>query len=1340
MAANARGNPARWWKGARSGGCRGRAPATLFVSPLRRFATASALGLFFLTSSGLVYVTRPARISALSETLLSKVLGGHVTVKHGRLSWSGTLLLSGVEVRTADPEPTPGSELPIFSAEQIEARFDWLSLLSGQLSATQLVAKVPVFRPIENRETGHWNYERLRPAAGGAKGPEKREPAAAAPARREIPLPVVIVQNARVEWSEVRNGRVLPTGETVIDGRLVPDPASPSTYRLQFAQTVPTGTGTAGGSTTAPATRESALAGGAGTLAPADNVGVQLTGTWDVANDVFIASTENVTISDALKRGMPKAARDWVEDHALSGRLSSMKISFSRQTGLTVSIGFDNVSMMFMVEPEQGIGMGEQRPAYPLSVENVRGAMVFSKNEKNDDTMKITDLRGQVLGYPFIANCTLKGTSFDAPLDMNIQFPGAVLGDRYPPLFMAFLTSQDLMQRIQPHGKVDMDVSLSRKATRGPIAVDGKIQCHDVRIRFAHLPYPLDHLNGLITLTEDSVTFHDVKARSDENEVTIAGTVGTVWSNPVIDFHVFSDHTIFDDRLGACLPAKFAEIWDMFAIRGSGGFDCRVTRSNALMDQPKVVVDVTVKEGTGYVKAMPYPFSNMGGKLHLEGDQTRIENLTATTGSDGSGKVTLNGLVLHPGGDVTNLRPELRIDADVPIEPRLLQALPEEFSGKLAAAELGGRIAFQGVVGQVRKPTTTAPSLIPAPPPQTAELGVEGTFRWMNGTLKTDMAGIPLVAKEIQAEAIVSAQGAGGRGGGGGGGDPAKVGATMAAAVRGGEVNGSGGAIDIRSFSGLVRVPGTETDDYLQVQTAGHLDLGTMTTALNLHVDGRNISLPRTPPSVLPADWRDTWANYSPKGKLDLLASFALRVDPREPGAPAATGPATQPAPAFTLDSYAVTVSPKGLTLTNKDWPEPVEALVGHVQVSPHFVEMTNMAAKVGVMDLAWGGSYDIGAGRWSFKGDVESRGIPVKWLDRLPDGVAASLDTRREGVTLSLHVGELTREAAGKPWAFHATLATSNMALTQPLALSAGKANFVAQGTYTPAAMKAPDDPEALNFAGVLAATSLTVSDHLIDTLTAKIDVTAADSAIRISGVEGKVAGGTLNGYVNIFTKTLPFSQPAVATTTGPRPERSTEPSGGYEAQFALKDADLAHLLLPAKATDEDRRTMGTAQVNATLGLMETFGPGGARQGRGELTLRNGNIYNVPLAMGLMQMVTLRLPVARSFREGEMVYAIKGDTIHFERILLESPGINLAGAGTVSFASKNMSLSFITETPNEFSIPILTPIIQQTRNELLQISVTGTVDNPKVTPVPFSSISNALKALLPRPRADAGR
>jgi len=70
---------------------------------------------------------------------------------------------------------------------------------------------------------------------------------------------------------------------------------------------------------------------------------------------------------------------------------------------------------------------------------------------------------------------------------------------------------------------------------------------------------------------------------------------------------------------------------------------------------------------------------------------------------------------------------------------------------------------------------------------------------------------------------------------------------------------------------------------------------------------------------------------------------------------------------------------------------------------------------------------------------------------------------------------------------------------------------------------------------------------------------------------------------------------------------------------------------------------------------------------------------------------------------------------------------------GTVSLATREMDMSFVTESPNEFSIPILTPILQETRNELLQLSVTGTLENPKITPVPLSAISNLLRAFFPQ-------
>ena len=159
MPAYARGNPAHWWK-SRSCGYASRAPRATFISPFRRLTSLSTLAFLILLFAAAWYATRPARISRMAETLLSNVLGGNVSVASGHLSLAGTLLLSDVRVQT-DPTSN-GYPLPLFSADQIEARFDWLSLLAGQLRATQLTAIRPTLYLVEDRQADHWNYEMLR--------------------------------------------------------------------------------------------------------------------------------------------------------------------------------------------------------------------------------------------------------------------------------------------------------------------------------------------------------------------------------------------------------------------------------------------------------------------------------------------------------------------------------------------------------------------------------------------------------------------------------------------------------------------------------------------------------------------------------------------------------------------------------------------------------------------------------------------------------------------------------------------------------------------------------------------------------------------------------------------------------------------------------------------------------------------------------------------------------------------------------------------------------------------------------------------------------------------------
>jgi len=103
----------------------------------------------------------------------------------------------------------------------------------------------------------------------------------------------------------------------------------------------------------------------------------------------------------------------------------------------------------------------------------------------------------------------------------------------------------------------------------------------------------------------------------------------------------------------------------------------------------------------------------------------------------------------------------------------------------------------------------------------------------------------------------------------------------------------------------------------------------------------------------------------------------------------------------------------------------------------------------------------------------------------------------------------------------------------------------------------------------------------------------------ITISDVDGRVAGGVLQGNIRIRTAgrsaaSAPASEPATAPGTLP----ADAADGGYLADLVLHDAELSRLVLSEKATDEERKTIGTGRVTASLSLQETFGGAGRSDG----------------------------------------------------------------------------------------------------------------------------------------------
>jgi len=844
---------------------------------------------------------------------------------------------------------------------------------------------------------------------------------------------------------------------------------------------------------------------------------------------------------------------------------------------------------------------------------------------------------------------------------------------------------------------------MRRTETSGPLTFDGTIDCHDARMRFAHFPFPLDHVNGLITFNQESVTFHDVIAKADLNSVRISGTTSTVKARPFVDFTVTSDNTYFDDRLAACLPAQFQDIWNAFSVRGHGGFVCKVTLApkevggaQAISEGRKVIVtvDVDLDDASGYIKAVPYYFSNAKGKLHLGPDQTRIENLVARTGADGSGHITLDGIVQHNGGDVTRLLPQLHLVGDVPLDAMLLHALPEELTAKLRDATLGGRIAFDGNV-QRKIESGAEPTLQMA-----------GTVDWKQGTLITHFGEQSVALSGITARAVLSPD-----------------------------------AIDLKRFAAQLDWAGGSkagANQTLAVTLAGKLASPAMSGDMQVGITGTGIDLPATAPTGFPSSFGDLWASYLPSGRVDLDASAKIRVNMPADGT-------AVPEPIRVSDAVAISTYRAGITLHDvvlkqTSWPAALTKLQGTVEIVPGRVSMTAMSGAIGNAMLEWQGQVIPQTGQVTLSGSAQTASWPAEWNSYLPEGIVKHLDTKRDvgSTSLAIHLESLTRDATGMPWSYTGRLEANNIATTGTLRTDTQQATLAGKGSYTPAEVTAAGVAGAgpiFNFTGTLSATNMTVTDHLIETLTANVESLGARRTITISDIDGRVAGGKLQGKILVHT-----AGAGVVDATQPAATMAANVDGDYQADLVLHDAELSRLLLPAKATDEERKKASSGRVTASLSLQESFGAHPDRTGRGELTVQDGNIYNVPLSMGLMQVVTLRLPVARAFQQAGMSYYISDDEVTFDRILLQSAGINLAGIGTISLADKSMDMSFVTESPHELFIPIISDFLISARNEILQLAVTGTLDKPIVTPVPLSTISNVLRLILPHPRTSSTR
>ncbi len=155
-------------------------------------------------------------------------------------------------------------------------------------------------------------------------------------------------------------------------------------------------------------------------------------------------------------------------------------------------------------------------------------------------------------------------------------------------------------------------------------------------------------------------------------------------------------------------------------------------------------------------------------------------------------------------------------------------------------------------------------------------------------------------------------------------------------------------------------------------------------------------------------------------------------------------------------------------------------------------------------------------------------------------------------------------------------------------------------------------------------------------------------------------------------------------------------------------------------------------------LGDLTLTGPVGVpdrRIGRGTVEIKGGSVLALPGLINLIEASNLSFPLGATIDLAEADFFIDGSTLAFEKLSASSKRIEILGYGTLSWPARELDLRFSSRAINP--IPVISSLLESLRDELITISVTGTVEAPVYSANQFGETRRLVNALLGKPLSE---
>jgi hypothetical protein len=449
-------------------------------------------------------------------------------------------------------------------------------------------------------------------------------------------------------------------------------------------------------------------------------------------------------------------------------------------------------------------------------------------------------------------------------------------------------------------------------------------------------------------------------------------------------------------------------------------------------------------------------------------------------------------------------------------------------------------------------------------------------------------------------------------------------------------------------------------------------DWSTPQKKISLTASADNLMLDNALYQALPKPLQADWDVVHPQGTVDASVDYGA-------------------------GGVQVKIHPRQLSVTPAPVPYRLDNVQGLLTATDSKVVLDNIRATHGKAAISLSGHGDLGEHPvWELRLSADQLPVDDELVQAAPDAAADLCKALKLSGTIGLEISRLAYRPGGADGKDDADFATK----------------LTLQGASMEVGLSARDMVGSVDLAGLVRGGKLSrmAGRCAVDTLSLagrqaanlRFDLAKAsdDQTVQVSHLEGVFAGGDIAGDGQ-------FSFP----DSGP---------GQYDVSLILRDADIQELT-PIEGKKIDGR------LTASLQMSGNWDQPSSRRGHGNVSIIGQNLYNIPLMMGLLQISDLTLPLTSPFSDATARYNIDGQKVSFEQINLRSKDMSMSGSGDLDFAAGKVSLWFVTDNPTLLSLPLVGPLIQGAKQELLKIHVSGTIEKPKVSARSFDTITTTV-------------